>query len=364
MRWFVTGLVCATMLFFLGDVFGQAGKDQIKFKTGDVWVGVNIESETYLEVKVTGKPVVDPTTIDSIKHGDAPPDYVMAESNLRQGQYEDAIKRLDKAATAKARPWLKHYCAYYKALCMKELAKAEGSPKRIAEAMAKPIAAYQAMIKASPKGIKVPQAKLDIAEAYYLGAKYDEAAKVVAEIAKSDFPAAWKMRGKLLEGRIELAKGDAAKAAETFAAVAKSVGTKSPDVYNEASLYRAKALTMAKSFDEATKLLEQLIEKANSDAMRAAAHNALGDCYMAQNKVKEARYEYLRTVVLYFQEYDEYAKALYNAAICCEMLKDVKKASKLKGILKRECAESEWAARLEADEKAKKAAAKKAPAAK
>jgi len=317
------------------------GKDQVTLKSGDVWPGVNVESETYLQVKVTGKDPIDTTKIESIRHGDAPPDYFLAESNIRRGQYQDALKRLEKARGAKARPWLKHYCQYYKAFCLQKLAEAQGRGYEAA------IKEYDALIKAQPKGIWVPQATLGIVECYYLSGGLDKAMAKLQEVAKSDFPEYWKLKAKIWEGRLKLAQGKGEEAAAILSEVTESTKKVLPEIYNEAVLYLAEALTRAKKFDEAEQLLRNLVNEAQSDKLKAAAHNALGDCFMAQNKVKEARFEFLRTVVLYFKQPEEYARALFMAAQCFELLKDANGADKLRAKLKKECPDSVWAKRLE-----------------
>src|SRR5579875_1326364 len=59
------------------------------------------------------------------------------------------------------------------------------------------------------------------------------------------------------------------------------------------------------------KKLEQLLRTTNDGALRALAHNALGDYYRAQGDNAQAFWEYCKVDMLYNQDKEEHAKALY-----------------------------------------------------
>jgi hypothetical protein len=62
------------------------------------------------------------------------------------------------------------------------------------------------------------------------------------------------------------------------------------------------------------KKLEQLLRTSNDGALRALAHNALGDYYRAKGDNAQAFWEYCKVDMLYNQDKEEHAKALYYLA--------------------------------------------------
>ena len=64
--------------------------------------------------------------------------------------------------------------------------------------------------------------------------------------------------------------------------------------------------------DQAVQTLEGIIAQPVAGELKAAAYNTLGDCYQAQGKPKEALWNYLYVDVIYHQNREEHAKALYH----------------------------------------------------
>jgi TolA-binding protein len=321
---------------------GQGGKDNIKLKAGQNLISVKITKETYKAVEIQGKPAVKPWQIESIKHGNTPLDFISGESALRTGQYERAVEKFTKAVKDRNAPaWVKHYGAYFVAFCKHKMA--EGQPAALARAAAE----YQKVIDANKNGIKVPDAKFGIGQCYYQANKLPEAAAAFDEIAKSDYGDFWKLKGKIWLGRILLDQGKGAEAAKIFDEVQqKAPKDKMPEIYFEAQLSRAQGLILDDKFEDARKLLKSVFDEAEDDAIKAGAHNGLGDAFRAEKKIQEARLEYLRTIVLYLGAAEQRARALFYAADCFEQLKDAQNARRFRNTLKQEYPESVWAKRL------------------
>ncbi len=324
----------------------SGGRDTVRKVTGEQMIGVNVTSETYETVTVDGKPI-PAAEIDTITHFDQPPKYIQAMSNFKQYQLENAIKNFEEAkATPGARPWLKHYCDYYIARCYQAQAEA-APPADRAKFVSGAVSRFEALIKETPKGYWVPSAMSSLGQCYYSMGDFPKALAVYQQIEKANMGAAWVLRAQLWQGKILTAQRQADAAIAALTKVAETAKEKHADVYNEAEIALAEAYIVGQKFKDAETLLKGLVEDANQkEEIKAAAHNTLGDCYMAQNKVKEARWEYLRTNVLYSKVKDQDARALFSAANCFEMLKDKANADKLRDELKRSYPDSPWARAL------------------
>jgi len=87
---------------------------------------------------------------------------------------------------------------------------------------------------------------------------------------------------------------------------------------------------------QARKALEELIARPMSRELKAQAYNALGDCYYAKKKWKDALWNYLYVDVVYHQDREEHAKALYYLSKVFKELGDDKKASEYRDRLEKD----------------------------
>jgi len=334
---------CALALV-AGSAMAQGGRDNVRFKKGDTWISVKITKESYKGVEAQGKGKRMPWEIQAIKHGDQSLNYISGESNLKQGQYERAMEKFKKVLADKKSPaWSKHYAAYGLAVCKHKMAEG-GQPAALAAAAAE----YAKVIKDKADGIKVPDAKFGEGQCYYEAHQLDKAKAVFEQMVKSDYGAFWQMKGKLWLGRILLDQGKGAEAAAVFNEVATAAKGKDDmsEIYYEAQLSRAQGLILDKKFEEARKLLTSVFDEAQEDNIKAAAHNGLGDAFRAEKRVREARLEYLRVIVLYLNSPEERARALFFAADCFQQMKDAGNARRFQAMLKQNYPESVWARRL------------------
>ena len=59
-----------------------------------------------------------------------------------------------------------------------------------------------------------------------------------------------------------------------------------------------------------------MIKGADDDKLKALAYNTLGDYYQQAKQPDEAFWNYLRVDVLFNQDREEHARALYNLGSC------------------------------------------------
>lgn len=190
---------------------------------------------------------------------------------------------------------------------------------------------------------------------YYLS--HDDASRRDAAITafteyKSAFPDGWEIVPALqLLASLQEDKGDIDAAGQTFAALAEVPGI-SKDMKMQSQLKGARLMMAVKKFADAEKKLKEvesilsagdpqrnfvevyliqsriaqkgkldgidtklhdIVRVGKDGALLAAAHNSLGDFYRAKGDA-QAFWEYLKVDMLYNQDKEEHAKALYYLA--------------------------------------------------
>lgn len=161
----------------------------------------------------------------------------------------------------------------------------------------------------------------DFDKAKALGAQknYDEAIKILTDIASRYRYLGWDIQANAMLAQLSSAKGDFAAAATAYEQIFRS----SPESAEDANLqwgYRG-ALLGAKQYDKLNPILSDLIAKGSrTDAARAQTMR--GDIKMAQNQDEAAFLDYMRTVALFENEKEARPEALYKAASTLEKLRD------------------------------------------
>lgn len=98
----------------------------------------------------------------------------------------------------------------------------------------------------------------------------------------------------------------------------------------------AECLAAGKKVPEAEKMLQAVVAKASSPDVKAAAYNTLGDCFQQAGENRKAMWNYLFVHVLYHQNKEEHARALYNLYKVFKELKDDKKAEECRETLEKD----------------------------
>ncbi len=216
--------------------------------------------------------------------------------------------------------------------------------------------------------VNVPAAhryfQFKIAEVLAMQAQ-DDAAKADAAVAalsayQNDFPGGWEVGPALkLLAKLQENKGDSAGAMETYRSLAKVPGIP-PEVRQESTVLVALALLRAGKPGEAEAELKGLqakmsatdaqrpnvevflaqcrlaqgqlgqveaplrgaLQNTSDAAVRGAAHNLLGDYYLAKGQPALAFWEYLYVDTLYPQDREEHAKALYHLSTLFDKVKN------------------------------------------
>src|SRR5262249_26618625 len=96
--------------------------------------------------------------------------------------------------------------------------------------------------------------------------------------------------------------------------------------------------------NQAMEMLRQIIKETTDKSVKAVAYNALGEIYFQAAAYKEARWEFLHVDVLYNQDRNEHARALYYLSQTFDKLGDAERAKECRETLigDRQFAGLEW----------------------
>jgi tetratricopeptide (TPR) repeat protein len=230
---------------------------------------------------------------------------------------------------------------FYQAICKANVALTEGGDKAAAET-----ALLKFCTDHKDSFHFYPAAELlgDVAAA---AGKYPDAAKYYNAVAAAPWDD-MRIRANVALARMLSAQGKFDDALAKYQEVEKDKSTGETTVYKQQAVVgRAVCLAETGKPDEAISLIygaDGVI--ANNDPkdtkLMARAYNALGIAYEKANKKKDAILAFLHTHLLYFQEPDAHAEALYNLAHLFQDTNNSERSIEVRNILKQRYAGSVW----------------------
>lgn len=173
--------------------------------------------------------------------------------------------------------------------------------------------------------------------------KFKEAEETYMELAAANIAADAKLEGELLAAQVGVRAGKVKESLKKLDDILVKL-PKDSKFFAKARIAKAESLAAAKSTAEAVTLLRQIIKESADKNVKASAYNALGEAYFQAAAYKEARWEFLWVDVVYNQDKNEHARALYYLSQVFEKLGDTEKAKEFRETLiaDRQFAGSEW----------------------
>jgi tetratricopeptide (TPR) repeat protein len=287
-------------------------------------------------------------SIVDITYGDEPLALKQGRFHLDSGNHNKARAEFREALEEKeARAfWLVPAARYAIAESLRR------DPEGGREALERALAEYQTIIEDHPRSRRVPYAIRGIGRVKLAMGDAAEAQTQFEKLAGGRYGSIWTLRGKLGKARALSARDRA----EQGLALAQQVieAAREPglfDVRSEAEDVRTELLFNAGRYEQVRKIYRQMAEAApeTNPGVKARAYNRIGDAYLAENKVKEAVFAYLRVRVLYPDKKEQLAHALYGAARCFTSMKKSREASELIYLLQQNHPDSIWTAKAKAE---------------
>jgi tetratricopeptide (TPR) repeat protein len=307
-------------------------------------------NKTELTIKPrTGDPVKIPANdIASIKWEGEPASLLIAKGDEEREHFDKALDTYNDAyknATGK----LKTYLEFLISRTMAKQALADET--KLDEAIKK----AEAYVKGNPDHIGYYEMQSFLGRLYGAKGDYAKAQAAFENLGK----APWKdfqMSAKINIGYMQLKQNNIDGAVKTFGEVADgNAQTDSEKArLSEARVGQAACLLKQGKLDEALKIVEDVINTTPTEeaSTMAIAYVLQGNCYQAQNKLKDAVLAYLHVPILFSHEKGPHAEALYHLYKLSGQIGQPDRAAEAKGQLLESYPNSEWAKKLQAEESA------------
>lgn len=248
--------------------------------------------------------------IEAIYYDEEPASMKTARTAIDAGRLEDALATLQKINEADLeRKEIKQDLEFYKALASAKLALAGNT--NIKEA-GKLMAGF---VKNNTGNYHYLQGCEIVGDLLVAVGNYAAAQQYYGELAKTPWPD-YQMRARVAIGWAQLAEGKPTEAAKSFQSVIdmEAKGEMADRQKLAATLGKARCLAESKQTDEAVKLVEGIIAKADPEQtdLHAQAYNTLGIAYRKAGRPKDAVLAFLHTDSLYFTTPKYHIEALEN----------------------------------------------------
>jgi len=284
--------------------------------------------------------------VDRIEYADAPAAYRSAVLHQKQGRYEEAIQLYQNAlrSTTARKFWIGQYCLYAIAQCYLEMGELD-----------KAAAAFKELVAKEPQTRFLPNAMLAAGRILFEKQDYTGAVAAFDKLAGKGWEE-WKYLASLWKAKAHLAGKKYSEAlAVAKAIISGSAASKYPNIVIQARSIEARVNVGQGKFEEAVKLLKDLIDdiapavakereagtETDMQRIEAQCKNALGQCYLkkalktkSDDDYRAARLAFLWTVVLYSNFHEERAEALYYGAKTFAKLGDAERQKELETELK------------------------------
>jgi tetratricopeptide (TPR) repeat protein len=336
----------ASCLFFISTIVPCAGDDTIKLRPSGTLKGTisgMTSTEVTIDMAAGKKRPVPVNEIEAITYDGEPPEVKLARSEISNGNFEAALRSLDKIDPAKiTRAELKQDLQFYKAFAHARLAlEGSGDVRDAGREML-------VFAKEHPTNYHYLAAAENLGHLFAAADIPDKALEQFAAVERSPW-VDYKMRAGVAKGRILVAQKKYPEALATFDAVLKLAGDDEQETAAEklsALLGRATCLAATGQADNAIGLVQEVIDKANPEdvELNARAYVALGNCYRQKpGAIKEARDAYLHVDLLYAGNREAHAEALANLARLWNELGKPERALEATQTLKNRYANTSWA---------------------
>src|SRR5262245_57031109 len=247
--------------------------------------------------------------IRSITYADEPNELNNARNAVVQRNYTQTLAELKKLeGTPPKRDVIRQDVEFYRALSLARLAMLEGGDKSAAGA------ALLAFAKSAPQNYHFYEAAEIMGDLAASSGNYADAARFYGPLTAAPW-GDYQMRANNAIGRAMSADKQYEPAIAKFDAVLGSELATAEAAHQKQLATVGKALCLAETgkADQAIAALQDIIAK-NDPAdvpLFARTYNALGRCYLKQNKPKDALLAFLHTDLLFHTDADAHAEALF-----------------------------------------------------
>ena len=280
----------------------------------------------------------------NVSFRDEPDELRMARRDIGSRKYNTALDKLGKIDRATLRRlYVRQDVEFYSALAAAHKALAGAAdPKLVVRQMVK-------FRKAAPENYHFYESVDVLGQLAMTMGEYKHAQSFFGELARAPWND-YKIRANLLEAQALQRQEKYAEALRKFERVENSnvTGPVADRQKTLAQIGMAICLAETGKPAEGIVLADSIIDDAapNDTELNAKAFNALGNCYLKENKAKDALLAFLHTDILYPAQQDAHAEALFHLTNLWDQIDRKDRALNTRSILKARYANSLWAKKL------------------
>jgi tetratricopeptide (TPR) repeat protein len=348
--------MAAAAASFLVTVGLAIAEDEVQRRSANVPVRGTITAENANEITIqrkdTGKTETIPVNdVAKVKYegGKAAAEFTQAESLERGGEFQKAVDAFSKIAQEySGKEFLSRAARFGQISAL--VRQAQRDPAKLDEA----IESLDQFRKENPDSRFHYAVHEMLGQLQLAKGNASAASSAFAELARAPWPDL-KMKATNYAGRILLSSNQAEEAIAKFDSVIGAAGDGAQESLRraEAQLGKAEALVLLKNHSDAEKILREIVANVAQEesAIRAPAHNLLGDVLRETGRANEAIFDYLYVDIYYAKERDEHAKALCYVALLFEQRGQNDRAEDIRQRLKKDYPGSPWLKVAEAGRK-------------
>ncbi|NOX55211.1 MAG: tetratricopeptide repeat protein [Planctomycetes bacterium] len=295
-----------------------------------------------------GKPITIPANdIQSVRWDGEPAKLNLARGDEKSGRVEKALQTYQEILKqiGPGKTNLKRDVEFLIARATARLARTDSSKRDLA------IQALEAFLKKASDSFRYYEAVQLLGELYLAKKDFRQAKSAFEQLGRAPWRD-FQMAAQSALAQILLAQGKVSEALKTFDAVLQAQAKTPLEKQRrwEAMLGKANCLVQQKQYEPALKLLQDVVREAPAENSRilAEAYVRQGDCLQAMGKPKEAVLAYLHVPVLFPQESQRHAEALYHLSRLWNAVERPERAADARAELESKYPDSPWTKRLTA----------------
>lgn len=325
--------------------FGQRTTDVVYPTNGAISRGqIQSVGRTELKLESNGRTkTVSVNRIRRITFADEPAGLTRARQELADQQFENAKQELagiDKSELT--RQVLRQEVSYYSALTSAKLAESgAGNTRKAAKEML-------AFVKSHSDSFRFYEAVRILGDLALKLGSYKNALKYYGQWQQAPWPE-YRLDGVLLVAETLKQQGDFSEALDKYDEAAKTDlgNVEAQRAKTLAKLGKATCLAKTGQVADAVEIIERTIgENDPQDTeLFGTAYNALGTCFVVEEKYMDALLSFLKVDLLFYQFPGHHAEALYNLSQLYAKVNRPDRATQARNTLHRRYGGSVWASK-------------------
>lgn len=328
----------------LGDFAAAQQDDRAVTKSGRSYLG-EVTSVSHDEVVVStraGERKIAVNELEKINFGNEPRELRLGRDAALRQAYERAIEDLSKVdPNTIQRPLTRQDLEFYLAWAKAKQGLAGGDKATAVRLLRDFLSKY-------PDSYHFYEAVRTLGDLAVALDRYDVAVEYYRQLGQAPFEE-YKLAAALATATALRVQGKFQEAADAYEKVVNSP-LDSPEVARQKQLAKvgqAACLAELGKPEEGVAIIEQVLRENPSEGnaeLYARAYNALGDCHRKMNQPKQALLDYLHTDLLFNQDPDAHAEALYHLSVLWKNAgKNSERALRAATLLRSQYSGTRWA---------------------